>query len=88
MIFSVLNQLDNIKQETIARRRSFERLVPLDRLINAYWQSTNEFELADCLEVTVEYLFEVLEYYRKKYGVLVKDNILINFSNGIQILKA
>lgn len=82
------NDIESAKQETIARRRSFNRLVPLDKLVAAYWQSTNEFELADHLEVTVEYLFDVLGYYREKYGVIVKDNILINFANGIQILKA
>lgn len=82
------NDIESAKQETIARRRSFNRLVPLDKLVAAYWQSTNEFELADYLEVTVEYLFDVLGYYREKYGVIVKDNILINFANGIQILKA
>ncbi|MDR7924395.1 ImmA/IrrE family metallo-endopeptidase [Latilactobacillus sakei subsp. sakei] len=82
------NDIESAKQETIARRRSFNRLVPLDKLVTAYWQSTNEFELADHLDVTVEYLFDVLAYYREKYGVIVKDNILINFANGIQILKA
>ncbi|MFL2063120.1 ImmA/IrrE family metallo-endopeptidase [Latilactobacillus sakei] len=82
------NDIESAKQETVARRRSFNRLVPLDKLVAAYWQSTNEFELADHLEVTVEYLFDVLGYYREKYGVIVKDNILINFANGIQILKA
>lgn len=82
------NDIESAKQETIARRRSFNRLVPLDKLVAAYWQSTNEFELADHLEITVEYLFDVLGYYREKYGVIVKDNILINFANGIQILKA
>ncbi|MDT7017035.1 ImmA/IrrE family metallo-endopeptidase [Latilactobacillus curvatus] len=82
------NDIESAKQETIARRRSFNRLVPLDKLVAAYWQSTNEFELADHLDVTVEYLFDVLAYYREKYGVIVKDNILINFANGIQILKA
>ena len=82
------NDIESAKQETIARRRSFNRLVPLDKLVAAYWQSTNEFELADYLDVTVEYLFDVLAYYREKYGVIVKNNILINFANGIQILKA
>ena len=82
------NDIESAKQETIARRRSFNRLVPLDKLVAAYWQSTNEFELADYLGVTVEYLFDVLGYYREKYGVIVKDNILINFVNGVQILKA
>lgn len=82
------NDIESAKQETITRRRSFNRLVPLDKLVSAYWQSTNEFELADHLDVTVEYLFDVLGYYREKYGVIVKDNILINFANGIQILKA
>ncbi|WBY48588.1 ImmA/IrrE family metallo-endopeptidase [Latilactobacillus curvatus] len=82
------NDIESAKQETVARRRSFNRLVPLDKLVAAYWRSTNEFELADHLDVTVEYLFDVLAYYREKYGVIVKDNILINFANGIQILKA
>ncbi|WP_208422227.1 ImmA/IrrE family metallo-endopeptidase [Latilactobacillus fragifolii] len=82
------NELEHAKQELIARRRSFERLVPLHKLIAAYWQSTTEFELAEHLDVTVEYLFDVLAYYRERYGmIIIKDNILINFANGIQIMK-
>ncbi|WP_411162380.1 ImmA/IrrE family metallo-endopeptidase [Latilactobacillus sp. VITA-14] len=82
------NDIESAKQETIARRRSFNRLVPLDKLVAAYWQSTTEFELAEHLDVTVEYLFDVLAYYRERYGmIIIRDNILINFANGIQIMK-
>lgn len=83
------NKMEHAKQELIARRRSFEQLVPLDKLVSAYWQSSTEFELAERLDVTVEYLFDVLDYYRERYGmVIIRDNTLINFANGIQIMKA
>lgn len=83
------NNIESAKQETLARRRSYERLVPLAKLVDTYWKSTNEFELADQLGVTVEYLNDVLDYYRERYGmVIIQGDLLINFANGIQILKA
>lgn len=76
------------KQEHKARRIAYESVIPLSSLIEAYWCSTNEYELADNLDVTKEFLEETLNYYRIKYGTIVEvDNQLINFANGIQIVE-
>ncbi|QAR35233.1 ImmA/IrrE family metallo-endopeptidase [Latilactobacillus curvatus] len=77
------------KQEYKARRIAYESVVPLNSLIESYWRSTNEYELADNLDVTKEFLEETLNYYRVKYGTVMEvDNQLINFANGIQIVDA
>lgn len=82
-----LNALENSKQECKARRISYESIIPLKSLIKAYWQSTNEYELADNLDVTNEFLEDALNYYKSKFdGVIEFDNQLINFANGIQIV--
>lgn len=77
------------KQEYKARRIAYESVIPLNSLINAYWRSTSEYELADSLDVTKEFLEETLNYYRVKYGTVMEvNNQLINFANGIQIVDA
>lgn len=77
------------KQEYKARRIAYESVIPLNSLIEAYWCSTNEYELADNLDVTKEFLEETLNYYRVKYGTVMEiNNQLINFANGIQIVDA
>ncbi|QMU86676.1 ImmA/IrrE family metallo-endopeptidase [Latilactobacillus sakei] len=77
------------KQEYKARRIAYESVIPLNSLINAYWRSTSEYELADNLDVTKEFLEETLNYYRVKYGTVMEvNNQLINFANGIQIVDA
>ncbi|MEJ1320144.1 hypothetical protein QY890_05065 [Latilactobacillus sakei] len=77
------------KREYKARRIAYESVIPLNSLINAYWRSTSEYELADSLDVTKEFLEETLNYYRVKYGTVMEvNNQLINFANGIQIVDA
>ncbi|ASN59789.1 hypothetical protein CG419_03750 [Latilactobacillus curvatus] len=76
------------KQEYKARRIAYESIIPLDSLITSYWKSTDEYELAENLDVTQTFLEETLEYYRIKYGTILQiDNQLINFANGIQIVE-
>lgn len=65
------------KQELRARRWSYERLVPLEKLINAYRMGINSpYELAESLGVTDSFLAAALRYYKSKYGThcRVKDS--------------
>ncbi|MFB7142036.1 ImmA/IrrE family metallo-endopeptidase [Gottfriedia sp. NPDC056225] len=68
---NILNQtnLNNIKQEKIARQWAYDVLIPLSSLIDAYNNGcTNRFEVAEFLDVTEEFLQEALDRYIEKYG--------------------
>lgn len=82
-------KLENRKQELIARRWGYEKLVsPID-LINAYNHGCrNRYEVSEYLNVTEEFLEETLQYYRCKYENGYKiNNYWINFNNGLNIFR-
>lgn len=82
-------KIENRKQEIIARRWGYEKLVGIVDLINAYNHGCkNRYEIAERLNVTEEFLEEALEYYRCKYANGFKiDNLWIDFNNGLNVLK-
>lgn len=66
-------KIENRKQELKARRWSYERIVPIGELIRAYkYGCKNRFETAQYIEVTEEFLEEVITYYLQKYGLYKK----------------
>jgi hypothetical protein len=77
-----LKNVSNRKKELIARKWSYEKLVPLRNLINAsYSGCTNLYELAEYLDVTEEFLKDTLQYYQNKYGLYAElDNYCIYFN--------
>lgn len=65
--------VDERKQERIARVYAFETLVSMEAIIGAWKQDCKSVsEIADCLEVTEDFLIEAVEYYRQKYGCSIK----------------
>ena len=88
----IINQknINNRKQELIARRWSYDKAVGLLGLIKAFeYGCKDRYEIAEYLDVTVDYLNEVLEYYASKYGVIHRiDNYIIYFSPTVCIGKA
>lgn len=80
---NILDQSDvrNRKQELIARIWAYQRLIPLKSLIKANdYGIRNQYELANLLEVTEEFLAEALSYYKAKYGFSTCiDNHIIFF---------
>lgn len=66
-------QLDNRKQEKRARRWSYEKLVPLIKLVQAYKSGAkNRFELAEYLDVTNEFLENAIGHYKEKHGLFYR----------------
>ena len=63
--------LDARKQEKRARTWAHEKLLPLDRLIDASIACENceRWELANYLGVTDEFLCEALDNFKSKYGL-------------------
>lgn len=83
------SKLENRKQELIARRWAYEKLVGIVDLINAYNHGCqNKYEIAKYLNVTEKFLSEALEYYSCKYEKGYRIDVYwINFNNGLNILK-
>lgn len=91
---SVGNILDisdpaNAKQERQARMWTYERLIGLRGLIDAYQHGCREYhETAEFLDVTEEQLRDAIADYRSKYGVCTKyQNYYIMFEPYLMIGK-
>lgn len=82
-IGNILNQDDvsNRKQERIARFWAYNKRIGLSGIIQGYRHHCHSrHELADCLDVSEEFLAEALECYREKYGLYVEvDGYVIQF---------
>lgn len=64
------NIFNNRKQELIARRWSYEKLVSPNDIINALQSGvSNLCDLAETLNVTTDFLIQSIEHYKRKYGV-------------------
>ena len=83
------SNISNCKQEIIARRWGYEKLVGIVDFINAYRDGAkNRYELANYLAITEEFLDEVVAYYRNKYGTYCEiDNYLIYFEPHLGIIE-
>lgn len=73
-IGDILNQksANNRKQEQLARLWAYEKIVPLEKIIEGHHLFIrNKYEFADFLEVTEEFLEDALNRYKEKYGTFV-----------------
>ena len=79
----IMDQTDttNRKQERRARIWAYHKLLSLNDLVDSYkCGCRNQFEIAEHLNVTEEFLIDCLNYYKEKYGLCTKqDNYLIYF---------
>lgn len=87
----ILNQSDtmNRKQEYRARLYGYNLRVGLIGIINAYEaRCRNLHEMAEHLDVPEDYLMEVIDCYRSKYGQYVAvDNYMIYFIPQLAVMK-
>lgn len=68
-----LRDIRNLKQECFARGKSFGELVSPDKIVKALLDYCISLQdMCDYLNITEEYFFEALEYYKKKYGQYYK----------------
>lgn len=88
---NILDQTDivNRKQEYRARLYGYNLQIGLRGIISAHTAGCrNLYEMADYLDVTEEYLKEVLDCYQSKYGEYVKvDNYMIYFIPSLAVLE-
>lgn len=59
------------KCEFRAKKWSYSVLVPLPKLKEKVTQGLNLYDLADYFEVAVKYMIDCIDFYTKKYGILV-----------------
>lgn len=78
---------ENRKQEQRARMWAYNRQIGLSGIIDAYRQGCrNLHEMAECLDVTEEFLQDALEAYRLKYGHYINvDNYTIYFEPSLMV---
>jgi hypothetical protein len=76
-----LEDIRNLKQEKKARNWAYEKLVGITGIINAFNAGTrNNFELAEYLGVTEEFLEETIKHYKEKHGLYYElDNYIVYF---------
>lgn len=77
------------KQEYAARLWAYNRRIGLSGIILGYRNHChNRHELAECLEVSEEFLQETLECYREKYGCYVElDGYVIMFEPHLAVME-
>ena len=87
---NILNQKDvsNIKQEKRARNWAYEKLISLEKLIEAYEAGVrNCYNLVDFLGVTEDFLQNALKHYTEKFGLYVKQEDYIIYFSPLGILR-
>lgn len=68
-----LSDTQNAKQERKARIWAYNGQIGLKGLIKAFeYGCRTQYEIAEFLDVTVEFLNEAIDCYRDKYGTMVK----------------
>nr|WP_300825377.1 ImmA/IrrE family metallo-endopeptidase [uncultured Schaedlerella sp.] len=79
----------NRKQERQARLNGYQRMIGLMGIVKAYEAGCqNQYEIAEFLNVTEEYLLECIECYRDKYGTMKSiDNYTIYFIPNLAVMK-
>lgn len=65
-----LKDINNRKQELKARRYGYNLLIEPDDIVHAMKQGcNNRYELADFLNISEEFLEELIEDFKKQYGM-------------------
>ena len=77
------------KQERTARLWAYNKRIGLSGIIQGYRKHCrNLHELAECLEVSEDFLKEALECYREKYGCYTElDGYLIMFEPYLAVIE-
>ncbi|HZK54911.1 MAG TPA: ImmA/IrrE family metallo-endopeptidase [Desulfosporosinus sp.] len=81
---NILDQkkVSNVKQEKRARNWAYEKLVSIEKLIEAYEAGVRScYDLTEFLGVTEDFLHNALNHYAEKFGLYVRrENYVIYFS--------
>lgn len=83
------NDINNRKQEQVARFYAYNKQVGLNGIIEAFNAGCrNQYEMAEYLGITEKFLDEAITRYRSKYGLCTKvDNYIIYFEPTLIVIK-
>ncbi len=87
-IITDTSDLASVKQENIARRWAYKKLLPLERFIDCFNEGCrNAYEAAEYLGVTVEFLEESVKAYHLIHGDyhIIEDYII--YFNPLGVMK-
>ncbi|MGJ8729321.1 ImmA/IrrE family metallo-endopeptidase [Listeria aquatica] len=84
-------KISDVKQEILARRKAHLVLIPFNLLIECYDLGLRTYyEVANYLNVTEKFLYEAVEHFKQKYGLMYYDkntDCYFDFGSTIQIYK-
>lgn len=85
----ISNSILSKKYENTARRWAYKHLITLNDFINAFNYGINTIDdLAAYLDVTIPFLKETINFYKKRYGISKNvDNYIIFFEPRFSIMK-
>ncbi|MGC7665144.1 ImmA/IrrE family metallo-endopeptidase [Staphylococcus epidermidis] len=64
------SKFNNRKFENYARRYGYEAALPLHIIVEAHnYGISNLYELAEYVQLSEEYIVEILKHYKNKYGI-------------------
>lgn len=80
---------NNTKQEYLGRLWGYNRLIGLTGIVRAYEAGCqNQYEIADYLNISEEFLSDAISAYKSKYGVCTAiDNYTIYFIPFLGVMK-
>ncbi len=83
-----LSNTSNQKQEHKARIYSYDKLIGIQGIINAYrHRCANLYEMAEFLNVTEEFLSDALNYYHSKHGLYIRRGNYVIYFNPLSIVE-
>ncbi|WP_088227818.1 ImmA/IrrE family metallo-endopeptidase [Desulfosporosinus sp. FKB] len=83
-----LSDIRNRKQEKRARNWAYEKLIPLQSIVEASKEGVcNRYELAEFLDVTEDFLDEAIKHYREKYGLYSEWESFIIYFDPLGVLE-
>lgn len=84
-----MNDAGNRKQERTARLWAYNHIVGIRRLVDAFLAGCrNRYEIAEYLNITEDFLQELLDTYEGIYGVeTCVDGYYVRFVPNLQIMK-
>lgn len=81
-------ELRNRKQEKRARNWAYERLVPLDGIVQAYKAGvSNRYEIAEFMNVTEDFLDTAIRHYSEKYGLFASNECYLIYFEPLMVVE-
>jgi Zn-dependent peptidase ImmA (M78 family) len=81
------SKIENVKQEKRARNWGYEKIIPIQKLIDAYqYGCRNRYEIAVFFDVTEEFLDASILHYREKYGLCYTTDKYVIYLDPLGIL--